>query len=118
MILNPIKKKPRFGEDCLTLIFKQGLYKNYSGSLKKEIDDLYAKLNLILHNRKNISNQSFYSNAENNFFNENTLKEAIILYNQTTKLIAIMLLLGNYPDFNKNHFNFQRYNEIKNQINK
>ena len=108
-----LKDFPKFKES-LDLIFKQEDFKN-NLKLKEEINTLYKEFSKILHNRNTISRYKTTSSFLNNFFNKDDLEKSIRLYKQIEELISILLLFGNFPNFNKVSFtyipNYKKYKE-------
>lgn len=117
-----LKNKPILADfpsfkECLDTIFEQNIFKRKEISklnLKEEIDTLYKDLSKILHDRRSIKDMQTLSGFPTNDFNENALKKVIELYKKIEEIIAILLLLGSYPNYNKNTFIYiPKYRQIK-----
>ncbi len=116
----PIRKDfPKF-KDCLDLIFKQEQFKKIANlNMKHEINELYRELSKILHNRQTISKYKTASSFLNNSFNKEDLEKSIESYKKIEELIAVMLLLGTFPNFNKTSFSYlSKYKEVEELLKK
>lgn len=112
-----LKDFPKF-KDCLDLIFKQENFKD-NGSLKEEVLSLYKEFSKILHNRQTISRYKTTSSFLNNYYTKEDLKKSIELYKKVEKTIAIFLLFGNLPNFNKVCFTYiPEYKTFKENLEK
>ena len=111
---------PQFEKECLNLIFKQDSFKKKEIeklNLKKEISELYKELSKILHNRGTISKYKTTSSLLNNSFNKEDLEKSIELYKRIEGMIAIMLLLGAFPNFNRGSFSYlPKYKKVQELI--
>ena len=113
---------PNFEKDCLNLIFKQNIFKKKEIeklNLKNEIHELYKELSKILHSRGTISKYRTASSFLNNSFNKEDLEKSIELYKKIEEIVAILLLLGSFPNYDKVSFIYiLNYKKIKELLEK